>query len=309
MNKTEFMGMNGFVWFFGRVVDINDPATLGRVRVRVHGIHPEDTSLVKDEDLPWAVPIQPVTSAGFAGIGFSPTGLLVGSQVFGFFADGEDCQIPFVLGSIALGIGHIGLTVSAAVKNEINKVQETLFPPKSLGQLAKEYPTKAGAIGNKLMQDLGLTKIQASAILGNLYVESGVKPDIRFGGATGPAPQVGTSTYGWAQWRGPRLTSFINHVKQVFNVDITTTAATDDHNYSYFLTELKSSEKAAVTALKTTTDLNQATTIWMQKFERAGAEGTKSLPKRIAAAQTALESLSGSGVPLRSTGKETVKSA
>jgi len=47
----------------------------------------------------------------------------------------------------------------------------------------------------------------------------------------------------------------------------------------------------------------------MQKFERAGAEGTKSLPKRIAAAQTALESLSGSGVPLRSTGKETVKSA
>ena len=44
MNKTEFMGMNGFVWFFGRVVYINDPATLARVRVRVQGIHPEDTS-------------------------------------------------------------------------------------------------------------------------------------------------------------------------------------------------------------------------------------------------------------------------
>ena len=43
--------------------------------------------------------MQPITSAALSGIGTSPTGLLEGSHVFGFFRDGEDAQEPIVMGS------------------------------------------------------------------------------------------------------------------------------------------------------------------------------------------------------------------
>lgn len=129
------MGRDGFYWFFGRVVDRNDNLGLGRVRVRVFGIHPEDTTLVPDEDLPWAIPIQPVTSAGIFGVGSSPTGLLVGSYVFGFFADGQDAQIPVVIGSVASSLGHYAMqaidtlnqTAEAAATDVVNAVQDTLI--------------------------------------------------------------------------------------------------------------------------------------------------------------------------------------
>lgn len=105
------MGRDGFYWFIGKVVDRNDTLQLGRVKVRIFGIHPdsekkEGENYVPDDHLPWAIPVQPVTSAGIFGVGQSPTGLLVGSYVLGFFIDGQDAQIPVILGSIASSIGH-----------------------------------------------------------------------------------------------------------------------------------------------------------------------------------------------------------
>ena len=97
----EFMGTNNFIWWYGVVEDINDPLEMGRCRVRCFGFHSDDTNLVPVEALPWAVPVQPVTSAAKSGIGLSPTGLVQGSHVFGFFQDGLDAQQPVVVGSIA----------------------------------------------------------------------------------------------------------------------------------------------------------------------------------------------------------------
>ena len=42
MAENYFMGLDGFVWFTGVVEDRNDPAKLGRVRVRCLEIHTED---------------------------------------------------------------------------------------------------------------------------------------------------------------------------------------------------------------------------------------------------------------------------
>ena len=95
------MGKNGFVWFHGVVEDINDPLKMGRVRVRCFEFHNADKALLPTEDLPWAIPLQPVTSAAVSGKGISPTGLLQGSWVVGFFRDGLNCQDPIVLGSFA----------------------------------------------------------------------------------------------------------------------------------------------------------------------------------------------------------------
>lgn len=90
-----------FKWWFGTVEDREDPKQLGRVRVRVFNAYSDDKTKLPTNMLPWATVIMPPHSAGIKEVGISPTGLMVGSTVFGFFADGEDAQMPIVLGSVA----------------------------------------------------------------------------------------------------------------------------------------------------------------------------------------------------------------
>lgn len=97
----NFIGKGNFTWFVGVVEDINDPIQIGRVRVRCYGWHTEDKGQIPTEDLPWAIPVNPVTSASTSGVGEMPTGLVQGSWVIGFFIDGDRAQEPAILGSIA----------------------------------------------------------------------------------------------------------------------------------------------------------------------------------------------------------------
>lgn len=87
-------------WFVGVVEDREDPLQMGRVRVRVFGIHTDDTTKIGTEDLPWANVMMPVNSASISGVGITPTGLVEGSWVLGFFADGENAQDPIIMGSL-----------------------------------------------------------------------------------------------------------------------------------------------------------------------------------------------------------------
>ena len=100
VKSNNFIGMDGFIWFYGVVEDRDDPYLIGRVRVRCFGHHTGDKEELPTKDLPWAQVMLPVTSAGISGIGQSPTGLVEGSHVFGFFRDGEDRQEPVVMGSL-----------------------------------------------------------------------------------------------------------------------------------------------------------------------------------------------------------------
>jgi hypothetical protein len=88
--------------FWGVVEDRNDPSQLGRVRVRIIGLHTDDKSEsgISTDTLMWAYPLMPITSANVNGVGQSPLGVLEGSWVFGFFRDGEAAQDPVVMGSI-----------------------------------------------------------------------------------------------------------------------------------------------------------------------------------------------------------------
>jgi len=100
MADNNFLGFNNFIWFTGVVEDRNDSLFLGRVRVRCVGIHTHDKEVLPTADLPWAQVIMPVTSPGISGLGHSPSFLVEGSWVFGYFRDGEQCQEPCVIGSI-----------------------------------------------------------------------------------------------------------------------------------------------------------------------------------------------------------------
>ena len=88
-----------FYWFFAKVVSDSDPDYLGRVQIRVYGIHSQDQSKLPDSHLPWAQCLIPSTEGGISGIG-QHSKILPGALVFGFFMDGRSCQIPFVLGAI-----------------------------------------------------------------------------------------------------------------------------------------------------------------------------------------------------------------
>lgn len=96
---TKNLGTEGFFWWFGVVEDRDDPQKLGRVKVRVHNFH-GDKVKTPTTDLQWAFIIMQPTSASYKKTGLSPTGLMVGSTVVGFFADSGEGQIPMILGSL-----------------------------------------------------------------------------------------------------------------------------------------------------------------------------------------------------------------
>ena len=96
----EYLGLGGFVWFFGVVEDIMDPLKVGRVRVRCYDWHPSNRGSLPTSQLPWAQVMMPANNAAVSGIGTSPNGLKQGSWVVGFFLDGQQAQRPFVMGSI-----------------------------------------------------------------------------------------------------------------------------------------------------------------------------------------------------------------
>ena len=87
------MGQDGFVWFVGVVEDRNDPSALGRVRVRCLGYHSSSVVNLPTTDLPWAHVMHPVTDPCMHGMGNTPSFLVEGSYVVGFFRDPEKQQL------------------------------------------------------------------------------------------------------------------------------------------------------------------------------------------------------------------------
>jgi len=117
---TEYMGM-GMHWWTGVVEDRKDPLKLGRVRVRILGLHSEQR--IEDDingvgipvdQLPWAFPLQGVNSAGMNGIGQSPLGFVEGSWVVGISRDGDAYQDLIVLGSLG------GIPANAPIQDGFN---------------------------------------------------------------------------------------------------------------------------------------------------------------------------------------------
>ena len=94
------MGKAGFRWFVGVVEDRNDPKFLGRCRVRCLGLHTDNLEKLPTADLPWAHPMNPITSATISGVGQTPLGPVEGTWVVGFFSDGAESQTPILMGTL-----------------------------------------------------------------------------------------------------------------------------------------------------------------------------------------------------------------
>lgn len=75
-------------WFVGVVENVNDPQEGGRVQVRINNIHDASPETLPTKFLPWTRLSLPVNNAcTVEGVGESPTGLVVGSHIFGISLD------------------------------------------------------------------------------------------------------------------------------------------------------------------------------------------------------------------------------
>ena len=147
VGKSDVLGRDGFTWWIGEVEDKEDPQQLGRVRVRIVGWYtggPSNeayTETVKTEDLPWASVLLPTDQPGIKNTG-TTTELEVGAQVLGFFLDGEEAQLPVVMGSFRGLRNSNDSNGEAGSDSAVSKT--TIADPKN----APEYPVQAKDANN-----------------------------------------------------------------------------------------------------------------------------------------------------------------
>ena len=103
--KSNFIGRDGFRWWIGQIPpesshggQINGAGWGNRFKVRIMGYHPYNTVELPNEDLPWAQCLLPTTSGTGAGNNATSVKVSPGDTVFGFFLDGDNAQIPVIMG-------------------------------------------------------------------------------------------------------------------------------------------------------------------------------------------------------------------
>ncbi len=111
MINPKYFGSN-VLWWMGIVEDNDDSNAadglkLGRCRVRIMGLHSgqlqesdETGEGIAVDQLRWAYPIVPITSASMNGIGDTPLGTVKGSTVMGISMDGAASQDLYIIGTV-----------------------------------------------------------------------------------------------------------------------------------------------------------------------------------------------------------------
>ena len=84
--------------YYGVVEDRVDPQQLGRVKVRVAGIHTQNKQEIPTDDLPWSMVMTPTTSPSASGVGTTPY-LVEGGWVVVTFMDPMKQQM-LVMGTL-----------------------------------------------------------------------------------------------------------------------------------------------------------------------------------------------------------------
>lgn len=152
--------------------------------------------------------------------------------------------------SLVTGLGAVG-----AYATQMDKTHAPIVPIKGTDKfnyIAPEYV-------KRLMKDFGLTKLQASAVVGNLGHESA-----GFTAMQEARPTSGRGGLGFAQWTGPRRRTFEALAKEQ-NLPIDS----PELNYMMLKMELEGEYKGVIEKLKTSNDLKEAVYIFERGFERS----------------------------------------
>nr|QMP82974.1 MAG: hypothetical protein [Caudoviricetes sp.] len=129
MNKKNFPGLDGFIWWTGIVESRKDPKKVGRLQIRIYGWHTEEKKYIPSEELLWAQPIFPTNSSN------ETYTCKEGDTVFGFFLDGDSAQYPVFFGRIP-------------------DVPEKLYPPsKGFSDPGRDMGDRPVQVASRTMKD------------------------------------------------------------------------------------------------------------------------------------------------------------
>jgi len=186
--KSNFLGRDGFRWWIGQIPptsaqpdQTNGSGWGNRSKVRILGYHPYSEVELPNEDLPWAQVMVPTTAGTGAANYATNTKLQQGDVVFGFFLDGDNAQIPVIIGCFGrtdqVGSGDYNVpfapftgyndnikrpsgTLKAEESNQQNSGSQKSprsVPPSVAAKLSQQSPTKEeeisyfGGIGQKVV--------------------------------------------------------------------------------------------------------------------------------------------------------------
>ena len=103
--KTNFIGRDGFRWWIGQVApqeaqksQVSGGGWGNRFKVRILGYHPYSLIDLPDDDLPWAQALLGCTDGSGAANRGTSVKISPGDSVLGFFLDGDNAQIPVIIG-------------------------------------------------------------------------------------------------------------------------------------------------------------------------------------------------------------------
>tara|TARA_A200000159_G_scaffold145999_1_gene152008 strand:- start:5563 stop:8286 length:2724 start_codon:yes stop_codon:yes gene_type:complete len=152
--RTDYLGRDGYTWWIGEVENIKDPSELGRVQVRILGWytgHKAKQAYTKEmptKVLPWAQVLLPTDHAQTKGAG-TTCGLQPGAWVMGFFLDGDEAQLPIVMGAFR------GFQVKEDPKKKTTAADGSVAE-----ELKTETPQKKDLAGNERNDGNPYPKVQ-----------------------------------------------------------------------------------------------------------------------------------------------------
>ena len=245
-------------WFVGLVIDVNDPLKLDRVRVRIQGIHTHDTSLIPNSDLPWAQVAIPVTEGGSSGLGANSS-LKPRAQVFGFFLDGIDSQLPLIIGSIPKIESYANQSGDAIEglpslndKSGTGDIDLDLDGNSNIEKAFNFFVSEEG--GNYTME-------QACGIIGNFCVESG--PNLNPKAVNASEGSTGIAQWNPAAAAGNRLGQLIDYSNRLGLNHLTLGAQLLFTKY-----ELETFNYLGDGPLRKTDNVKDATIVFQDSYER-----------------------------------------
>lgn len=146
-----FLG-GSFLWWIGQIADDSTwrdnmlpgkheskdsiPGWGRRYKVRIIGLHDKEEETVPSDQLPWAQVMYPITGGGGQTNAGATPNLRQGNFVFGFFLDGQDMQVPVIM-------GVLGNNAQTALKTKIG-VNDSNFAATS-GYAEGKDPPKGSA--------------------------------------------------------------------------------------------------------------------------------------------------------------------
>jgi hypothetical protein len=192
-----FLGSH-FYWWIGQIADDSTwrdniipgkfeskdqvPGWGRRYKVRIIGLHDREETTIPSDQLPWAQVMYPITAGGGQAAASATPNIRQGNFVFGFFLDGQDQQVPVIMGVLGnnaqtvlgtkIGDDKSNFSATSGFATPVNgdkdlnikvpKESLVTVKPKSAEQSAECSPPPSGVSVNKfgLRSDLPLSKAQ-----------------------------------------------------------------------------------------------------------------------------------------------------